>query len=67
MNVGMQWERFGADFLFVLVYDLEYDSINNCLLVGIFVCFIFFYLFDFLIIEQEMEDIMVVQVNELEF
>jgi hypothetical protein len=66
MNAGMQWERLGSDLPFVPVYDLEYDSINNRLLVGTFARSILSYPLDSLIIEQEMEDTTVVQVNELE-
>lgn len=66
MNAGMQWERLGSDLPFVPVYDLEYDSINNRLLVGTFARSILSYPLDSLIVEQEMEDTTVVQVNELE-
>lgn len=65
MNAGAQWERLGAGLPFVPVYDLEYDSINNRLLVGTFARSILSYPLDSLGIEQEPQDT-VVQVRSAE-
>ncbi len=65
MDAGERWERLGADLPFVPVYDLEYDSINNRLLVGTFARSILSYPLDSLGIEQEPQDT-VVQVRNAE-